>query len=327
LLYLNLKQALLIITSINKMAQKPYFSIISPLFNEEKNIKSLHQEIVMVMKSLKKPYEIIFVDDGSSDHTLQVLKKLKPVKIIKFRKNFGQSAALDAGIKNSQGEILITLDGDGQNDPKDIPKLVKQLNENYDVVCGWRYRRNDPLGKKVISKFANYIGSFLVSSGIHDSGCTLRVYRRECFEDLDLYGEMHRMIPALIRWRGFKITEVKVNHKKRKFGKTKYTLTRTVKGFLDMFEVWFWRKYENRPLHLFGSLGFLLSFLSFAFGIYLVIMRLFFNYSLSNRIWPLVAITGFITGIQFLIFGLLADLIIKNRSRKDFYRIKEIIEK
>lgn len=309
------------------MTKKPYFSVIVPLLNEGKNIKDLHQEIVMVMKSLKKPYEIIFVDDGSSDNTLQILKKLHPVKIIRFRKNFGQSAALDAGIKNSQGEILITLDGDGQNDPHDIPKLLKKLDERYDAVCGWRYQRNDPLSKKIVSKVANYLGSFLVSPGIHDSGCTLRVYRRECFEDLDLYGEMHRLIPALIKWRGFKITEVKVNHKKRKFGKTKYTFTRTMKGFLDMFEVWFWRKYENRPLHLFGSLGFFLSFLSFIFGVYLIVLRIFFNYGLSNRIWPLVAMTGFITGVQFLIFGLLADLIIKNRERKDFYKIKEIIEK
>ncbi|MCJ7804158.1 glycosyltransferase family 2 protein [Patescibacteria group bacterium] len=309
------------------MAKKPYFSVIVPLFNEEKNIAKLHQEILMVMKSLEKPYEIIFVDDGSNDNSFQVLRKLKPLKTIRFRRNFGQSAALDAGIKNSQGEILITLDGDGQNDPNDIPKLLKKLNEKYDAVCGWRYQRKDPLSKKIISKFANYIGSFLVNPGVHDSGCTLRVYKRECFEDFDLYGEMHRMIPALIRWRGFKITEVKVNHKKRKFGKTKYTLTRTLKGSLDMFEVWFWRKYENRPLHLFGGLGILLSFFSFAFGIYLAIRRIFFAYSLANKIWPLIAVTGFITGIQFLIFGLLADLIIKNRSKKDFYRIKEIIER
>jgi len=309
------------------MIKKPYFSIIVPILNEGKNIKNLHQEIVMVMKSLKKPYEIIFVDDGSSDNTLQVLKKLHPAKIIRFRKNFGQSAALDAGIKNSQGEILITLDGDGQNDPNDIPKLLKKLSERYDVVCGWRYQRKDPLSKKIISKFANYLGSFLVNPGIHDSGCTLRVYKRECFEDLDLYGEMHRLIPALIKWRGFKITEVKVNHKKRKFGKSKYTLTRTVKGFLDMFEVWFWRKYESRPLHIFGAAGLLLSFLSFAFAVFLAIMRLFFGYGLSDKIWPLVAVTSFITGIQLLIFGLLADLIIKNRNRKDFYKIKEVIEK
>ena len=311
------------------MAKKPYYSIIIPVLNEEKNIKNLHQEIVTVMKTLKKPYEIIFVDDGSSDNTFEILKKLKPIKVIRFRKNFGQSAALDAGIKNSQGKILITLDGDGQNDPNDIPKLLKKLDEKYDAVCGWRYQRNDPLSKKIVSKVANYIGSFLVNSGIHDSGCTLRVYKKECFDDFDLYGEMHRMIPALIRWRGFKITEVKVNHKKRKFGKTKYTLTRTLKGFIDMFEVWFWRKYENRPLHLFGGIGFVLSFLGIAFGIYLAIKRIFFSYALSDKIWPLVAITFFITGIQLFIFGLLADLTIKNRSNKDksFYRIKEIFEK
>jgi len=309
-----------------RKSKKYFYSIIVPVLNEGKNIAKLHQEIVKVMKSLKKTYEIIFVDDGSSDNTPKILRKLKPLKIITFRRNFGQSAALDAGIKNSQGKILITLDGDGQNNPADIPKLLKKLNE-YDMVCGWRYQRKDPLTKRIVSKGANFLARFFVNPGIHDSGCSLRVCKRECFEDLDIYGEMHRMIPALIKWRGFKITEVKTTHRQRKFGRTKYTFSRTAKGFLDMLEVWFWRKYESRPLHIFGASGFFFSFLSFAFGIYLAIRRIFFGYSLSNRIWPLVAITGFLVGIQFVVFGLLADLIIKSRLRKNFYKIKEITEK
>jgi len=303
------------------------FSVVVPVFNEEKNVAQLHKEILAVMKPLKKPYEIIFVDDGSVDKTYTVLKKLKSIKIIKLRKNFGQSAALDAGIKNSQGKILITLDGDGQNDPSDIPKLLNKLKKDYDVVCGWRKHRQDPALKKFISAGAAFLRKFLANDSIHDSGCSLRVYKKECFENLDLYGEMHRMLPALLKWCGFKITEVEVNHRARKFGKTKYNYKRIIKGFLDMIYIWFWRKYENRPLHLFGSFGFLLLFFSFAFGVYLIIKRLFFNYPLSDKIWPLVATTGFIAGIQLIIFGLLADLVVKNRRQKNFYKIQKIIKK
>ena len=312
-----------------KATKKIYYSVIVPLFNEEKNVVKLHKDIVSVMKSLKKNYEIIFVDDGSTDKTFENLKNIHPLKIIKFRRNFGQSAALDAGIKHASGQVFVTLDGDGQNDPNDIPNLLRNISNKYDVVCGWRHKRQDSFGKRIISNAANFLGKFFTNSGVHDSGCTLRVYRKECFEDFDLYGEMHRMIPALMKWRGFRITEVKVNHKPRKFGKTKYNFSRTLKGLLDMFEVWFWRKYENRPLHLFGGSGFVLSLLGIIFGIYLIVKRIFFGYALSNKIWPLVAMTIFITGVQLFIFGLLADLTIKNRSNKDrsFYRIKEILEK
>jgi len=311
---------------VKKNNSKIVYSVVVPVLNEEGNVAPLHKEILLVMKSLKKNFEIIFVNDGSADKTLQNLKKLKPVKIIDLRKNCGQSAALDAGIKASKGEILITLDGDGQNDPADIPELLAKMEEGYDAVCGWRYKRKDNFTKRFISKGAKFLRSLLVSDGVHDAGCTLRVYKRECFEDLDLYGEMHRMIPALLKWRGFKITEIKVNHRPRTRGKTKYNWKRTIKGFLDMLEIWFWRKYENRPLHLFGSLGLLLTIFSSLFLLFLAIKRLFFNYGLSDKIWPLAGMTSFITGIQLLIFGLLANLIIKNRYKKDFYKIREIIE-
>jgi len=308
--------------------QKPYYSFIIPVFNEEKNVAPLHKEIIAVAKKLKKPFEIIFVNDGSNDATLKILKTLSPVKIINFRKNFGQSAALDAGIKHSQGEILITLDGDGQNDPADVPKMLEKLNKGYDVVCGWRYHRQDPFSKRFISDGAKFLRKFLVNDGVHDSGCTLRVYKRECFDHLDLYGEMHRMIPALLRWNGFRITEIKVNHRRRKSGRTKYSWKRTFKGFLDMLDIWFWRKYKGRPLHLFGSAGLFFIFFSVLLGTYLAIKRLFFGYGLSNKIWPLIAVTGFITGIQLLVFGLLANLILKSGNHHDdFYKIREIIEK
>jgi glycosyltransferase involved in cell wall biosynthesis len=304
--------------------KQPYFSVVAPVYNEAGNVEKLHQEIVAVMDSLEKDYEIIFVDDGSTDKTFAKLKKLKPIKIVQLRKNSGQSAALDAGIKQAQGGLIITLDGDGQNDPADIPKLIEKLEQGYDFVCGWRHNRKDQWTRKLISQGAKLLRKPLVDDKIHDSGCTLRVYKKECFDGIDLYGELHRMIPALLRWKGFTIGEVKVNHRKRKYGRSHYNWKRMVKGFLDMIGIWFWRKYQSRPLHLFGSFGLFLLASSTMLGIYLAYRRIFTYYPLSNKIWPLVATTGFITGIQFLIFGLLADLIIKNRAQKEFYKIKTI---
>jgi len=308
------------------MNNQIYYSFLVPVYNEQENVALVHQETKRAAEKLNRPFEIIFIDDGSTDKTLDILKGLIPIKIIQFGKNFGQSAALDAGIKNAQGEIIITLDGDGQNDPGDTFKLLEKLNQGYDFVCGWRHQRKDPLAKRVLSVGARVMGRFLVDAGVHDSGCTHRVYKRKCFEELDLYGELHRMIPALLRWQGFKIAETKVSHRSRRFGQSKYNWQRVLKAFLDMIGVWFWRKYESRPLHLFGSVGILLVFFSSLFALYLGLKRLFFSYSLSDKIWPLVAVTGFIAGIQLLIFGLLADLIIKNRPRRRFYKIRKIVE-
>jgi len=303
------------------------YSVVVPVYDEEGSVVKLHREIVEVFKKLNKAFEIIFVDDGSKDKTFEKLKALKPITIIRLRKNFGQSSALDAGIKHARGKIIITLDGDGQNDPRDIPKLLKKLNGGYDAVCGWRHKRRDPFVKRKVSQGAKFFRDFLVKDGIHDSGCTLRVYRRECFEDIDLHGEMHRMIPALLRWGGFRITEEKVNHRFRTTGVTKYNWRRIVKGFLDMVQIWFWRKYESRPLYLFGALGIFLVIISTLLLVILAFLRFFTGYGLSDKIWPLVGMTGFITGIQFIIFGILSDLIIKNRPDRRYYKIRDVITK
>ena len=306
--------------------QKPHYSFIIPVYNESGNVKKLHGEIIKAGKKLKKPFEIIFVNDGSTDDTLKILKTLSPVKILVLQTNSGQSAALDAGIKNAQGKILITMDGDGQNNPADIPKMVQKLN-GFDVVCGWRQKRKDSFSKRLISKGAKFFRSFLVADKVHDAGCTLRVYKKACFAHIDLYGERHRMIPALLAWSGFRITEVRVSHRARANGVTKYDSKRILKGFLDMLDIWFWRKYQARPLHLFGGAGLFLMGGSFLFGVYLGIRRVFFGYGLGDKIWPLLVTTGFAAGIQLLIFGLLANLIIRNKPKKDFYYIEEIIEK
>lgn len=311
------------------MGSKIKYSVVVPAYNEQDNVQPLFHEIKKTMDSLKEPYEIIFVNDGSSDQTHRKLLELSPLKIIAFRRNYGQTAALDAGFKQAKGEIIITLDADGQNPPSEIPKLLEKFKEGYDVVSGWRYQRKDSFSKKFTSRGANFLRKFLVNDGIHDSGCTLKAYKKECFADLDLLGEIHRFIPAMLRWRGFKIGEVKVEHRPRTAGQTKYNWKRILKGFIDMLSVWFWRKYANRPLHLFGGLGIIIGGVGFIIGVIITILRLFGYIALQNRIWPLLAAFMVLAGLQLFISGLLADISVKKyyNSERTVYNIKEIIEK
>lgn len=229
-------------------------SVVVPVFNEESNVKKLHEEIKCVCESNQLNYEIIFVDDGSTDNTLEICKGLEPLIVIEMRKNFGQTAAMDAGIHYASGDYIVTMDGDCQNDPADIPKLITCLEDNgLDVVSGWRKNRQDKFGKKIISRGANLLRTLIVKDHIHDSGCSLKIYKRECFNGLTLYGEQHRFIPALLEMRGYNVGEIVVNHRPRLNGQTKYNWKRTVKGFVDMLSVWFWNRYASRPLHLMGG--------------------------------------------------------------------------
>lgn len=305
-------------------------SIVVPVYNEDGNVQVLHQEIVETMQKINGDYEIIFVNDGSQDQTLEKLKELSPLTIINFRKNFGQTAALDAGIKQAAGDVIVTLDGDGQNDPKDIPLLLEKMREGFDVVSGWRWPRRDGFWKKFTSRGAHLLRYLSIKDGIHDSGCTLKAYNKECFNNVDLYGEMHRFIPGVLQWQGFTVGEVKVSHRPRTSGKTKYNLTRTLKGFLDIISVWFWRKYSARPLHLFGGIGLLLFSLGSLLLIFLFLMRIFGLIALADSIWPLVGFFLLLVGVQFVISGLLADVLLKSYykiHRDTPYTIKEIVEK
>lgn len=307
-----------------------YLSIIVPVFNEEGAVVDLHRQIVATGRQLNRPFEIIFINDGSTDNTLENLKKLSPIKIINFRKNFGQTAALDAGFKAAQGKYITALDGDGQNDPHDILKLLDKLKQdNVDVVAGWRRHRQDPFLKKFFSRCVALVRRFFINDGVHDSGCTLKVYKKECFNYVDLVGEMHRFIPALLKIKGYKIGELEITHHPRKTGKTKYNWKRGIKGNLDIISIWFWRKYASRPLHLFGSFGLLLFLISFLAGLWAVYGKIFYNQDLSDTILTELAMFGFLIGIQFFVFGLLADMLSKNyfASTKDkVYDVKEIIE-
>lgn len=305
------------------------YSIIVPVYDEESAVTPLHREINDVMKNLGRSYEIIFIDDGSNDRTFERLSALSPIKIIRFRTNFGQTAALDAGFKNAQGEIFITLDGDGQNDPADIPKLLSKLDAGFDVVSGWRKIRQDDFSKRVISRGANLLRRFFVADNVKDSGCTLKAYRRECFADFDLYGEIHRLIPAVLAWHGFKIGEIEVNHRPRTTGKTKYNWKRVLKGLIDMISVWFWKKYASRPLHLFGGLGIMFGGSGIAMALILFVLRVFKIIALANSVWPLVSIFLILAGIQLFISGLLGDIAVKTyyNDKRTIYTIKSITEK
>jgi glycosyltransferase involved in cell wall biosynthesis len=309
-------------------------SVVIPVYNEEENIKELHEKLISVLPAITENYEIIFVDDGSTDNSFGVLKEInrdnKKVKVIKLRRNFGQSAATAAGLDYAKGELIITIDGDMQNDPQDIPTLLEELGkENCDVVCGWRFDRTDPLLKRLFSTFANWLRRKFVAGNIHDSGCTLRVYKKECLNDLELYGEMHRYIPVLMLRKGYKVCEVKVRHHKRKFGKTKYNWKRIIKGFLDLIVVIFWQKFAVRPMHILGGLGLTIGTIGSIISVYLVILKLFFGEGLSDRPLFVVAIFMIVVGIQFVTFGVLADIMLKiyyGQKERKHYLVEVVME-
>lgn len=311
-------------------------SIIIPVYNEEESLYPLYKKIKAVLSKSGKSYEIMFIDDGSSDTSLENLKSLqkndKGIKIIIFRKNFGQSAAISAGFSNARGEILVVMDADLQNEPNDILRLLKKIDEGYDVVSGWRYDREDPLSKKLPSRISNWMHKRLTGLNINDSGCSLKAYKRESVSDLELYGEMHRYIPALIAAKGFKIGEIKVEHHYRKFGKSKYGGVRLLKGFLDLLYIHFLTKYSSRPLHFFGGIGLGLVFLGIILGIWrstvLYIERIIHKLNTPFGSLLLLAIFLIIIGILFITFGFLAELMIRihyQSAKNKNYSIKEII--
>ncbi len=307
--------------------KKPYLSVVVPLYNEEGNVKELHERIVASCLNIGKPFEIIFVDDGSTDATVGNCVGLSPLTLIRFRKNFGQTASFDAGIKQSKGEVIVMMDGDLQNDPADIGLLLEKMDEGFDVVTGWRFKRKDSLGKKIFSRTANLLRKVLIQDKIHDSGCSLKAYKRICFEDLDLFGEMHRFIPAILEMQGYSVGEVKVSHHPRVSGVTKYNWKRGMKGFVDMISIWFWRKYSNRPLHLFGGTGIVFAATGFLVLVWMAIEK-YQGQAIATRNWPLVGVFFVLVGIQLFVFGLLADIMLKNYYKvqgKMNYNIREVI--
>ena len=289
-------------------------SLVIPVYNEEDNLAPLYQKIKEVMDSLGRDYEVIFVDDGSQDKSPQILDSLAQkdprVKVIHFRRNFGQTAALAAGFEMAQGEVVITLDADLQNDPSDIPRLLEKMEEGYDVVSGWRKDRQDPfLSRTLPSLVANWLISKVTGVELHDYGCTLKAYRREVVKELNLYGELHRFLPALASWMGVKIAEIPVTHHPRRFGKSKYGITRTFRVILDLILVQFLLRYSTRPIRIFGGGGLISLILGMALGLYLSVVKIFFHHRIGNRPLLILAVLLIILGIQLLSLGILGEFL------------------
>lgn len=320
--------------SIKDSIDKPQVSIIIPIYNEIENVPLLAGSILEVMDNYNSTYEAIFIDDGSTDGTHKILKQLceehKCLKTIRFRKNFGQTAAMAAGFDNAQGNVIIAMDGDLQNDPKDIPKLIEKLNEGYDVVNGWRKDRQDAfINRRLPSMIANWLIGKVTGVRLHDYGCSLKAYRSETIKMVSLYGEMHRFIPALASIEGAVITEMEVTHHARQFGQSKYNIMRTFKVILDLMTVTFLKKFATRPLHVFGRAGLIAFFFGFCCSAYLTIDKLFFGHPIGDRPLLLLGILLIMTGIQLISTGIIAELQIRTyfeSQHKPIYRVKEVYE-
>ncbi len=305
-------------------------SVVVPLYNEDASIPELSEELKSVLGGMGMPYEIIFVDDGSTDTSFKVLRGLhknnKRIKVIRLRKNFGKSAALSLGFQQASGDIVITLDADLQDDPSEIPNLVKELKKGYDVVSGWKKRRRDPITKTIPSKLFNYTVRLVTGIKIHDFNCGLKAYRKEVIKRIKVYGELHRFIPVLAHWQGFSIGELVVKHRRRKYGKTKFGITRFMKGFLDFITVLFTTRFAARPLHLFGTIGLVSFFTGFFIDAYLTIQWFLGNITLSNRPLLLAGFLLIIVGVQFFAIGLLGEMISRGQNMDDEYSVRDILD-
>lgn len=288
-------------------------SIVIPLLNEAENIQALYDELVAVLDGTDLNVEILFVDDGSTDTSFEILCRLQEkdprVVVICFRRNFGQTAALSAGFDHARGRIIVTMDADLQNDPSDIPKLIEKMDEGYDLVSGWRYDRKDPfINRRLPSMIANRMISVITGVHLHDYGCTLKAFKQAVVENLRLYGEMHRFIPAIASGAGARIAEVKVNHRQRRYGQSKYGISRTIRVLLDLATVKFLLDYATRPIQVFGLWGFASGGIGFLLALILTVQRQFFGVPLANRPMLLLAILLMFMGLQFVSLGLIAEM-------------------
>lgn len=309
-------------------------SIVVPVFNEEENVEPVIREIHSVVSSLEKSYEIIVVDDGSRDQTFALLSRLHQsqptLHIIRLKRNFGQTAALAAGLAYAQGEIVVLMDGDGQNDPADIPALLAKIEQGNDLVVGWRFERRDPLlNRRLPSMIANRLISWTTKVKLHDYGCTLKAMRKEIAKGLRLYGEMHRFIPAIAYERGAQVAELKVNHRARLHGGSNYGLTRTLRVVLDLLTVKFLSSYSTRPAHVFGPIGVISGLIGFALALYLSVQKLIYHLEIGNRPLLLLSILLIFIGFQFVTMGLLGEMLARiyhESQDRTFYVIGEILQ-
>jgi glycosyltransferase involved in cell wall biosynthesis len=311
----------------------PDISVFLPVFDEEPNLRLLHAKLDEALKKLGRTAEIIYVDDGSRDGSLAILRELaevdERVRVVALRRNYGQTAAMAAGIDAARGRVLIPMDADLQNDPADIIRLLDKLDEGYDVVSGWRKNRQDKLvTRKIPSMLANRLISWIGGVPLHDYGCSLKAYRRESLEDVRLYGEMHRFIPIYASWAGARVTEIPVEHHARTMGKSKYGLSRTIKVIFDLMTIKFMASYQTKPIYIFGTFGFLSFFVAFVAGLWAMILKLTHKADLIQTPLPIIAIVMFAVGIQFLLMGLLAEMLVRTyheSQSKRIYAVREMI--
>ncbi|MDI6891002.1 MAG: glycosyltransferase family 2 protein [Thermodesulfovibrionales bacterium] len=307
-------------------------SIVIPLYNEEENVPILYEKLKESLNPLKKEYEILFVDDGSTDRTLSILEEIQSkdnrVVVLSLRRNFGQTAAFAAGFDFARGDIVITMDGDLQNDPSDISKLL-ELTKDYDLVSGWRKKRKDPFFRRRLpSILANWLISNVTGVKLHDYGCSLKAYRRDVIKNLKIYGEMHRFIPAVASWYGVRVAEVEVAHRQRLKGRSKYGISRTIKVVLDLITVKFLQSFSTKPIQFFGPVGVMSGFLGFLISLYLSIDKIFFGRNIGGRPLLLLGVLLIIVGIQLIGMGLLGEMLVRvyhESQRKPTYVIKKIL--
>jgi len=312
-------------------------SIVIPIYNEEKSLGALYSRLTKALVKVGQDYEIIAVDDGSSDSSFAVLKKVHQqdprFKVIRFRRNFGQTAALAGGFDRAQGEVIVSIDADLENDPNDIPKLLAKLNEGYDIVSGWRKKRwGGSIFKKIIRRLPSEMANFLVRQvsdiPLHDTGCTLKAYRREVLEGVHLYGDMHRFVPAIASRYGARIAEVEVNYQPRQFGSSKYGFSRTLRVFLDLILLKFLLGYATRPIQFFGLLGVICGLLGSLAGGYLTFAKLVLGQNIGQRPLLLLAVLLMVLGVQFITMGLLGEIVMRTyfeSQNKKIYAIREVL--
>ena len=316
-------------------AESPQVSVIVLVYNELDSLEPLHRELLSVLETLGRTFEVVYVDDGSRDGGTERLRELASrdprVRVVSFRRNFGQTAAVQAGIDHSRGEVLIFLDGDMQNDPHDIPRLLQKIDEGYDVVSGWRRDRQDDLTRVLPSRVANWLIARVTGVPLSDFGCTLKAYRREVIADVNLYGEMHRFIPVFADMVGARITEIPVNHRPRTYGKSKYSLSRTSRVALDLITVKLLGSYSTKPMYFFGFAAFALWAVGFVLAAVVIIQKLAPPHVFAhNNPLLLLSVVLFIVGVQFILMGLLAELVIRTyheSQSKPTYVVREVIER
>ncbi len=312
------------------MAEKIEISVVVPAYNEQENVEPLYRKLKTVLDRLNKEYEIIFVDDGSTDNTFLKIKQLHKndarVKGIQFQKNFKKSAAYMAGFKECRGSIVITIDGDLQDDPEEIPKFLEAL-KTYDLVIGWKYPRKDPITKKITSRVFNKLNNFLFGITVHDSDCGYRAMKAHIAKGLNLYGDLYRYIPAMVSRRGYKVGEIKVRHQERKFGKSKYSAKRLTTGMLDIVTVKFLSDFNQRPLHLFGGIGLIFTTLGFLAELYVLYFRIILHELFSKHLSMLIlGVLMILIGVQLFGIGLIGELMIASSRNVERYTVKEYIK-